>query len=131
MSASRLFKCYACPEHAGKGFDFQAKEAVCPKCGNDGTDPTNRLAHMIVPQVVMHYIPPVRSGAMIGKGYIACTKKRIGGGMRATGETAVANCPACRASEEFKAADSVNAVPPEYAVPDLSEPTDEPAKAEE
>ncbi len=123
MSVQRLWKCYAC---SASGHDFQAAQPVCPNCGHDGSDPKDRMAHLIAPRVVLHFNPPKKWPLMIGTGLTACTKQKVGtAGIRATGEVAVVNCPACQATKEYKEVSGGLAVPNEYAVPDIADTTKE------
>lgn len=100
------FRCYLCPGPKGiPGLDFTADKPVCPTCGVDpGADP--RDAGVVVKLQVIHFDPPRRPGR--GYGHAACDPKlKVGaGGVVATGEPSVVNCPACRGTDAWKAVDS-------------------------
>lgn len=110
-----LYRCYLCPGPKGTpGLDFTADKPVCPACGADpATDP--RDAGAVVRLEVLHFDPP--SGRPHrGRGHAACNPAlKVGaGGVLATGEPSVVNCPACRAAAAWTLASGWS-VPP--AVP--------------
>lgn len=96
-------RCSADP-HGRAIYDFWAAEPVCPKCGCDGRRP--RTAHVVIPLVVLHFVPPLEKVEGMGTGYLACDPSvRVGAGnTRATGDPTVVTCPGCKQTDAFKAA---------------------------
>lgn len=102
-------------------FDFEATAdaPVCPKCGADARDEEGR--HVVHPLAVIHYMLIDRTNGKIrtanGRRSVACdpTAADIPVNMRAmrhggekpeanaTGEPSSVTCPACKASEAWKA----------------------------
>jgi hypothetical protein len=104
-----LLRCYnaecSSDPHGRLGFDFEPTPAgpICPRCQRDARKPENRS--MIVRLEIIHWHITDPKGPDIGHGHrfrLAC-----GGsfrGKRATAIASVANCPDCRATDEWKAA---------------------------
>lgn len=98
------------------GFDFEhpvGTIATCPKCGLRADH--ERHGRLIVPLVVLHWETPDEIVQGGGSGLAACTGKALAG--RHTRVPAVANCPACRATDAWKAAVKAVETHPDYHVP--------------
>lgn len=90
------------PEDPGK--PVKGFQACCPDCGTKNTDPDGGN---VVPILVIHYEgrKNVKNPNGRGTGHIACdhTKKTATSDtLRYTGEPSVVNCPACKATKEFR-----------------------------
>lgn len=103
----KAWKCYNCQAKGTdiNGFDFEAEKPICPKCGADGTGP--RGHHAVQARVILHFDPPSPI-VNVGQNVIAC-KPSIGiignkHGLRATGDTNVVTCEACKSTDAYKKA---------------------------
>lgn len=127
MTPARLFRCNNCVNDAtgANGVDFTAPadKPVCPTCGANRNDPDE--AALIDELVVIHWEPAHpkahRFKKLIGTkgcGHVACQpgKKHFGTNLQVTGDPSVANCPACKATKEFKAATGTT-LNPKYDLP--------------
>lgn len=126
---ARLYRCYLCGGH-----EFMAAtgaDPVCPSCGTSQRDP--RAGGMIATLEVIHFDPPatVKGGARalapntrgarllagFGLGHAACNPaEKVSGGGRFTGEPLAVTCPACKASDAFKA-HGLGAINPRFDLP--------------
>lgn len=102
-----LFRCLNCSR------EFDAARPSCSACGLDpATNP--RHTDLFVPLLLHHFDPPTNVPG-IGKGHAACDPAIKCGrpGMMFTGEPGAVNCPKCKATEAFVAANglSTGAVP--------------------
>lgn len=114
----KLWRCYngKCSDKPGiPGHDFANDTGKCDRCGVDPSD--KRFGYVITARVVLHFDAP--SGIVDGRGvgYIACDPSKAVGKFRSTGDPNVVNCPACQATESFKAAIVGDAVHPDFDVP--------------
>lgn len=102
MTLYRCWNASCATDKAGRlGFDFDASEPVCPRCGADARQP--RTANVVIELAVIHFEPPSpRDG--IGIGETACkpgyARHRIA--RHATSDPRVVNCAECRKTEVFR-----------------------------
>ena len=96
-----LFKCYNCPGPGGApGHDFEAEKPVCPKCTLDGDHADG--AGVVVRRETVHFQPMHKVLRARGSGVRACDG-RPAANTYSSPEPAAVNCPACRATEAFRA----------------------------
>jgi hypothetical protein len=83
---------------------FEADRPSCKQCKIDPAKDA-RFARLFSKLLLIHFDPPTHVRG-IGKGHLACMPAvGVGmGGHRATGEPAVVNCKACRATAAWQAA---------------------------
>lgn len=94
---TRQWRCNNC------GASFQSDRQACAACGVDAqAEP--RFAGVVVPVETVHFDPPHPVVRGYGTGRLACDPRKQVAGSRATGEPSVVNCPACRATPEWKRA---------------------------
>lgn len=116
----KLWKCYNCPSSSGvPGRDFTAATPVCPACGLDGTD--KRLNHLIVPCKIIHFDAPHPIAKDRGVGVLACGTPWKGG-LRVSGDPVAVNCPACVASESYRATKAAQEEGEELLLPESINP---------
>lgn len=96
------FRCLNCGHVFQHGNSPEAPPA-CPSCGLDPVAEPD-LARYIQSLETIHFDPPHPIVRFKGKGHLACNPSVRVAGQRATGEPAVVNCPACRATETWKTA---------------------------
>ncbi len=97
------YRCLNCSKSFASERAPEAPRPTCPGCGvNPDQEP--ELASFIQPLETIHFDPPHPIVRFRGKGHLACNPARRVAGMRATGEPAVVNCPACRQTDAWKTA---------------------------
>ena len=97
-----LYKCYQC----GKVFD--AAKPVCEACGIDAEADVRDTD--VVQELKLHHFDPPSRRAGRGLGYAACDPKIKVGAPKCmfTGEPDAVNCPKCKATEVYVAANGVS-----------------------
>ena len=98
-----LFRCVNpdCParlEPLLQPFEFWEDDPICPECCETKT----------VKLTVIHFDPPIGE-TKCGSGFVACDREFPVGacGSQATAVAAVVNCPACKKTELWQAADAL------------------------
>jgi len=101
-----LWRCTSpdCAENDGPhpAFDFEAAGPVCPKCGADG----RARPGAVLPRACIHYLVSDPGGKIrtpSGNRLVACAPDARQIPEHAAGYHAAVTCPACRASEVFRA----------------------------
>ena len=97
-----LFRCLNCMN------EFTAEKPSCADCELDPAK-DKRHAEFFLPLLIHHFDPPTKVEG-IGKGHAACDSRiKVGRIYKPkcmfTGETSAVNCPACKATDEFKKAE--------------------------
>lgn len=98
----KLWKCYNClDDRDNPGREFFSDARCCPNCGLDA-DKEERFKSRIIPCVLIHFDPPhdIVEGRGVNKP--ACGAKKW---QAMTGVPSVANCPACKRTDEFRQAE--------------------------
>jgi len=93
MSESKQFL-HRCLNPRCEVTEFTAADPVCPGCGAENP--------LVVRLPVIHFDPPSPFAGK-GLGHRACDPTTPISRGRGTGEPAVVNCPACRATDAFRA----------------------------